>query len=241
MCCRCAICAASGRPCRKRSCTTSTGRPRPIRSTFYRVGEIPADPSWKIPIGKPFPNFEIFALDEDGKPIGRPGEVGELHVYAATVALGYWQDTEKTAAAFVDHPLHPWPGKVYRTGDLVTLDDAGNLLFLGRRDRQVKSRGYRIQIDEIDWALNSHPAVEKGTAVDIPDDVLGSRIVAFVRLTAGGAADDILDFCSRLLPPYMLPERIVLLPEFPCTGTGKIDRNALRSLTQRQEPAQAAG
>ncbi|MFA5517214.1 MAG: amino acid adenylation domain-containing protein [Desulfuromonadales bacterium] len=210
-------------------------------STFFRVGEIPADPCWKIPIGKPFPNFEVFALDETGQPIRRPGEIGELHVYGATVALGYWRDDEKTAAAFVEHPLHPWPGKVYRTGDLVALDDAGNLLFLGRRDRQVKSRGYRIQIDEIEHALNNHPAVEKGAAVDIPDDLLGCRIIAFVRLAAGGDDTDLLDFCSRSLPPYMLPERIITLNEFPCTATGKIDRNALRAMRGRTEPAEAVG
>jgi len=198
-------------------------------STFYQVGEIPDDECWKIPIGRPFPNFEVFALNEKGEAVRRPGEIGELHVCSATVALGYWRDTEKTATSFVENPLRPWPGRVYRTGDLVTFDEDGNLLILGRRDRQVKSRGYRIQIDEIDLVLNSHPEVREATVVDISDEVLGSRILAFVQ--AGNLSGlDLLDFCSRSLPPYMLPETIHFLEEFPRTATGKVDRNVLRTM-----------
>jgi acyl-coenzyme A synthetase/AMP-(fatty) acid ligase len=197
-------------------------------STFYRVREMPPDDQWKIPIGRPFPNFEVFALDDSGRPVTEAGQVGELHVCGSTVALGYWLDPEKTGASFVENPLVPWPGRVYRTGDLVALDANGDLLFRGRRDRQVKSRGYRIQIDEIDLVLHAHPAVRAAAAVDVPDDVLGARIVAFVRLGEGVPVADLLDFCSRSLPPYMVPEAIRLVEEFPRTATGKIDRGALR-------------
>ncbi|MBN2428712.1 MAG: amino acid adenylation domain-containing protein [Deltaproteobacteria bacterium] len=199
-------------------------------STFFKVEGLPPDDRWKIPIGRPFPNFEVFALDDQGRKIGQAGEIGELYVGGGTVALGYWRDSEKTAAAFVDNGRHPWPGRYYRTGDLVTLDEEGAFVFIGRRDRQVKSRGYRIQIDEIDLALTSHPDVREAVAVDIPDDLLGSRILGFVECKKEVTEADLLDFCSRCLPPYMLPEKIVFTQEFPRTGTGKIDRRSLREL-----------
>jgi amino acid adenylation domain-containing protein len=199
-------------------------------STYYRVQEVPADECWKIPIGRAFPNFEVFALDDRGERVSRPGDVGELYVCGSTVALGYWRDPAKTAASFVDNPLVPWPGKAYRTGDQVTVDERGELLFVGRRDRQVKSRGYRIQMDEIDLVLNNHPAVREGAAVDVPDELLGARIVGFVRRAGELSAADLVDFCSRSLPPYMVPEAIEFLEELPRTGTGKIDRSALRAM-----------
>jgi acyl-coenzyme A synthetase/AMP-(fatty) acid ligase len=133
----------------------------------------------------------------------------------------------------VDNPLVPWPGKVYRTGDQVTFDERGELLFVGRRDRQVKSRGYRIQMDEIDLVLNNHPAVREAAAVDLPDELLGARIVAFARRADALEAADLLDFCSRSLPPYMVPEAVEFLEELPRTGTGKIDRSALRAMRTR--------
>ncbi|MBE0596457.1 MAG: amino acid adenylation domain-containing protein [Desulfuromonadales bacterium] len=211
-------------------------------STFYRVEAPPADDRWRIPIGRPFPNFEVFALDEERVPISQPGNTGELYVGGATVALGYWQDPERTAASFVENPLDLWPGRFYRTGDLVTLDDNGDYLFLGRRDRQIKSRGYRVQIDEIDLALTSHPGVREGVAVDFPDDVLGTRILGFVQCSGPVAEVDLLDFCSECLPPYMIPERIHMVDEFPRTSTGKIDRRQLRTgLTSGTEFRPEAG
>lgn len=199
-------------------------------STFYRVGNLPADDRWKIPIGRPFPNFEVYALDERMAPIRSPGEVGELYVGGGTVALGYWRDQEKTNAAFVENSQRPWPERLYRTGDLVTFEEGGELIFLGRRDRQIKSRGYRIQMDEIDLALYSHPQVREAAAVDIPDALLGARILGFVQGATDIEETDLLDFCSRVLPPYMVPERIVFLEKFPRTATGKIDRRSLREM-----------
>jgi amino acid adenylation domain-containing protein len=205
-------------------------------STFYRVGDVPADDRWRLPIGRPFPNFEVFALGERGERVERPGQVGELYVCGTTLALGYWRDPPRTAASFVESPLHPWPARAYRTGDLVTLDANGDLQFLGRRDRQVKSRGHRVQIDEIDVVLNGHPAVREATVVDVPDELLGARLVAFVRRSCDVSTADLLDHCSRALPAYMIPERIHFLEELPRTVTGKIDREALRLLSGGEQP-----
>jgi amino acid adenylation domain-containing protein len=200
-------------------------------STFYRVDDVPDDDSWRVPIGRPFPNFDVFALDEHGARVERPGQVGELHVCGSTLALGYWRDPAKTAAAFVESPLHPWPCRAYRTGDLVTVDERGDLRLLGRRDRQVKVRGHRVQLDELEVVLNGHPAVRHAAAIDVPDELLGARLVAFVHRSGDVSAPDLLDHCSRALPPYMVPERIHFLEELPRTVTGKIDRQALRGRT----------
>jgi amino acid adenylation domain-containing protein len=199
-------------------------------SIFYRVEGLPADDRWKIPIGRPFPNFEVYALDDRTERIQHPGEIGELYVGGGTVALGYWRDPDKTCDSFVENELNPWPGRLYRTGDLVTLDNEGEFLFLGRRDRQIKSRGYRIQMDEIDLALISHPDVREAAVVDIPDELLGARILGFVHCSTRVNEIDLLDFCSQYLPPYMLPERIVFIKDFPRTATGKIDRGSLREM-----------
>jgi amino acid adenylation domain-containing protein len=199
-------------------------------STYYRVGAIPDREGWRIPIGRPFPNFEVFAVDDQGAPVERPGQVGELHVCGSTLALGYWRDAAKTAASFVESPVHAWPTRAYRTGDLVTLDENGDLQFLGRRDRQVKTRGHRVQLDEIEVVLNGHAAVREAAAVDIPDDVLGARIAAFVHRVGDVSAPALLDHCSRALPAYMVPETIHFLEELPRTLSGKIDRQSLRQL-----------
>lgn len=206
-------------------------------STFHRIGDVPPGDRWRIPIGRPFPNFEVFALDEAGARVERPGQIGELHVCGATLALGYWGDPARTAAAFVQSPLHPWPCRAYRTGDLVTLDERGDLVFLGRRDRQVKSRGHRVQLDELEGVLSAHPAVRDAAAVDVPDEILGARVVAFVRRAGDVSAPDLLEHCGRALPRYMIPERIVFLDELPRTSTGKIDRSALRRLPPERASA----
>ncbi|MBN1140290.1 MAG: amino acid adenylation domain-containing protein [Deltaproteobacteria bacterium] len=197
-------------------------------STFHRVNSLPADDRWKIPIGRPFPNFEVHVLDDHNQPVRESGATGELYVGGATVALGYWRDPEKTSASFVENGLHPWPGRLYRTGDLVRFNEQGELVFLGRRDRQIKSRGYRIMIDEIDLTLLSHPQVREAAAVDIPDELLGARILGFVHGAAEITEAELLDFCSQCLPPYMVPERIIFVANFPRTATGKIDRRSLR-------------
>ena len=123
-------------------------------STYFEVTAIPDDEGWRIPIGKAFPNFEVYALSEDNEIVRSPGQIGELYVRSSSVAVGYWRDEIKTAEAFVTDPRSCLADrKVYRTGDLVTLEETGNYLFLGRKDQQVKSRGYRIQLNEIEAIL----------------------------------------------------------------------------------------
>jgi amino acid adenylation domain-containing protein len=209
-------------------------------STFYRVGDIPDNDAWKIPIGRPFPNFEVFLLDEAGRAVEAPGGEGELYVKGSTVAMGYWGDEARTRERFVPDPRLPGsPACVYRTGDLARIGEDGNLVFGGRKDHLVKSRGYRIELDEIEIALASCPDVRQAAAIPVPDDLVGNRIFACVSRAEGAALDAtaLRGHCGRILPPYMVPDEILFFRELPRNDHGKVDRRALLENISRGTPS----
>jgi amino acid adenylation domain-containing protein len=197
--------------------------------TYYRVPPLPDDMTEAIPIGRAIDNVETFAVTEDGRVAG-PGGVGELHVRGTTVAYGYWGDGEKTARGFATNLFGPTPDRTYRTGDLVKLTAVGDYQFLGRRDHQIKSRGYRIEIGDIEAAVYAHPEVAECCVLPVPDDVIGNRIRAFVVLRNGSITPEELGrFVGTLLPKYMVPESFEFLAALPKTSTGKTDRQALNA------------
>jgi acyl-coenzyme A synthetase/AMP-(fatty) acid ligase len=197
--------------------------------TYYRVPVLPEDQTEPIPIGRAIDDVEVFAVSESGRPAA-PGEVGELYVRGTTVAYGYWGDAEKTARGFMVNPLGPAQDRVYRTGDLVRQNADGDYLFLGRRDHQIKSRGYRIEIGDIEAALYAHPDVAECAVIPVPDEVVGNRIKVFVAArNAGLNGGELARHCAQLLPKYMIPEDFEFLSALPKTSTGKVDRQALAS------------
>jgi len=199
-------------------------------STAYPVDDVPEDENWKIPIGKALPDFEAFVIGENGDLVTRPGENGELHIAGPTVGLGYWGDPEKSKSGFIQDPrTDRFRNIVYRTGDLVTLTKEGDLVYVGRRDHMIKSRGYRVQLDEIEAVLNTHKSVKEVVALAIPDETLGNRIVSCVVCQEGCQPEELAlkEHCGRSLPPYMVPEMISFLESFPRTSTGKINRQVL--------------
>ncbi len=203
-------------------------------SMCCRIEDIPGDEAWKIPIGKPFPNFEVFALTEEGELVDRPGQRGELYVKSATVALGYWNDEEKTNEKFMQDPRASLPApRVYRTGDLVEIDRRNDYLFVGRKDHMVKSRGYRIELSEIEAVLHSHALVRQAVVLAVPDSLIGNRIVAHVGVLDGTGLSkaDLDQFCSNVLPKYMIPEVIFFHDALPLSSSGKIDRKQLEKLS----------
>jgi len=197
--------------------------------TFYRVPR-PLPPGIdRIPIGKACANTQAVAYDEEGRKIHVGGE-GELFVRGPSVTPGYWGDEEKTSRAVTRDPSRAYLNdRVYRTGDIVTLDDEGNYIFLGRRDHMIKSRGYRIELGEIEAALYSHPSVAEAAAVAVPDEEIGNRLWAFVAVNTGDetSKEILLAHCAQRVPGYMLPERIELCERLPKTSTGKVDRRRL--------------
>jgi amino acid adenylation domain-containing protein len=199
-------------------------------STYYWVEQLRADAGASLPIGRSLPNFEVFAMDEDGNQVTGPGKEGELYVRASTVALGYWGEPEKTEKSFVKNPLRPELNeRVYKTGDLVRLDSDGNYVFLGRKDHMIKSRGYRIEIGEIETVLCNHPEIKSAVVIPIPDELIGNRISAIVvPLNPGSIGKvDILRYCSKQLPRYMVPEIIEFCNSLTATSSGKVDRKQL--------------
>jgi len=199
-------------------------------SLYYHVKHLPADDTDSIPIGKPFPDFDVFALDETGKVIEHEGERGELYVSGQSVALGYWDEKRLTEASFVRNPLTPEVNtRAYKTGDLVTLDTDSNFLFLGRTDHMIKSRGYRVEIGEIETVIASHKQVKNIVVVPIPDELVGNRLAAvIVPLTESGLTkEEIIQHCLRRLPKYMVPETIDFRTSLFMTSSGKIDRKKL--------------
>jgi amino acid adenylation domain-containing protein len=207
-------------------------------SLCYPIQEIPDNDSWRIPIGSAFPNFEVFALNEELQIASSPGEEGELYVSSSTVALGYWGNREMTRDKFVPDPRYPFLEKiVYKTGDLVRIDESGNYTFSGRIDHMVKSRGYRIELGEIETVLSGHPEIAAAVVIPIPDEIVGNRISAIITTVTGCLISNhnLARYCTARLPKYMIPEIIEFRDSLPMTSSGKIDRKKLSEVVFNAE------
>jgi amino acid adenylation domain-containing protein len=198
-----------------------------------------------VPLGPPIANTTFYVADETGRPLP-PGVPGELCIGGVGVSPGYLERRELTAQRFVPDIFSLDPGAmVFRTGDLVRALSHRELEFMGRLDHQVKLRGYRIELAEIESALRSHAAIENA-AVILREDILGEpRLVAYVTLAHGNSVEpnDLKKYAGGLLPEYMLPARIVTMDALPLTSSGKIDRRSLPSpeSVSGQSRATAAG
>jgi amino acid adenylation domain-containing protein len=199
-------------------------------STFFWVKDIPTDISESLPIGKALPNYEVFAIDENGKQIHGPGKEGELYVRSSSVAQGYLAQIDKTEECFVNNPLNSGQTeKIYRTGDLVRIDDHGNFVFCGRKDHLIKSRGYRVELGEIETVFSAIDGIKTVVIIPIPDELIGNRLYAILVPSEPCSMnrDDILQHAYRNLPTYMIPEKIEFRDGLPMTSSGKIDRQKL--------------
>ena len=191
---------------------------------FYRVEkEFQEDDI--IPIGHPFPNREILLLDSEGKLVPQ-GEQGEICVRGTALTLGYYNDPERTAAAFVQNPLNQsYPELIYKTGDIGRWGDDGELYFVSRKDFQIKHMGHRIELGEIEVNVDMLPGVKIAACIY---DKEKSKIVLFY---VGDVSEKELILAMKTkLPRYMLPNRTVKLETMPFTANGKIDRVSLKSL-----------
>ncbi len=179
-----------------------------------------------VPIGRPFPNTGVLVLDEHDKPVSGDG-VGELCVRGTCLALGYYNNPEKTAEVFVQNPLNTsYPEKIYRTGDLVKYDNEGQIVFCGRKDFQIKHMGYRIELGDIETAANALDFVGRTCC---SYDKVNKRIVLFYEATE--KLDKIVrDALKSKLPKYMIPGKYMQIPAFPENVHGKIDRKKLERL-----------
>jgi len=203
-------------------------------SACYPVQRAPAAASEPIPIGRACANTEIFILTDEDRP-AQAGETGELCIRGSGLSLGYWDDEEKTARAFVRNPLGCTQNdRIYRTGDLARRREDGVLEYLGRKDFQIKYMGYRIELFEIEQAILSQDNIHQAAVVLC--DTNQSEVPELVAFIAGPSLmdpDSIMDELGRVVPSYMLPKRIVPMSEIPLTDRGKTDRVALREFYQK--------
>ncbi len=202
-----------------------------FRSTYLPPEEIDRRPD---SMGKAIPNAEIMVVREDGSPCA-PGEPGELVHRGALVAMGYWNDPDKTAERF-----KPLPGQnpaltlteiAVWSGDTVKMDDAGYLYFVARRDDMIKTSGYRVSPTEVEEVVYASQLVGEVVALGIPHPTLGQAIVLVATPNTEGelSTEQILSHCKQQLPNFMAPQAIERRDSLPRNPNGKIDRKLLSS------------
>ncbi|MEM9174218.1 MAG: amino acid adenylation domain-containing protein [Myxococcota bacterium] len=201
----------------------------------------------QVPIGGPLDETVLHVLDRAGRPvpIGLPGE---LCIGGAGVAAGYYRDSERTRERFIENPLalaeaHALPDApmLYRTGDRVVRNADGTFRFLGRDDHQVKVRGFRMELGEIETAMTAHPDVDQAVVVVLDERTPRARLAAALRLVPERAsgldsatfAKDLRAHLFESLPPYMVPGAIETVGTLPTTPNGKLDRPAVARLCRR--------
>jgi len=198
---------------------------------FYQVK--PEDSARQnIPVGLPLPGAQAFLLDETGKPSGQ-GALGEIYIRTPYCTLGYYGDPELTAKLFVRNPLADDDNDiVYRTGDFGRVLEDGNIEFVGRNDHQVKVRGIRIELEEIESAIYGTGLVREAAVASRHDRLGNLFLCAYVALSEPVPVEEVRKAVLALLPVYMVPSAFVVLETLPHTASGKIDRNALPDLQE---------
>ncbi|PWU14788.1 MAG: non-ribosomal peptide synthetase, partial [Verrucomicrobia bacterium] len=199
-----------------------------IWSSTYPV---PSEPQ-QIPVGRPIANTQMYVVDHNVQPVA-VGVTGELLIGGAGVARGYLGRPELTAEKFVPSPFAAsGTNRLYRTGDLARFLPDGNIELLGRIDHQVKIRGHRVELGEIETRLNEHPTVSDSVVVAHETGEGHKQLVAYVIPRKGEkpAPNQLRRYAGEKLPDYMLPSKVVFLAAFPQTPNRKIDRKALAAM-----------
>jgi amino acid adenylation domain-containing protein len=198
-----------------------------FRSTYLPPEEVDAHPD---SMGRAVPGSRVYVMREDGTPC-EDGEVGELVHAGPTVALGYWDDPEATARVFRPNPTAeravPHLARAVHSGDLVRRDHEGRLYYVGRRDRMIKTLGFRVSPDEVADVLYASRQVSEAAVTSEPDEQRGERIVAHVVLAGGGSLEALRRWCGTELPRHMQPARWDVRDSLPRNASGKHDLLAL--------------
>lgn len=200
-----------------------------VDCTYYEVDREFGDDEF-IPIGKNCKNKQVLVFNDDNKIVG-VGELGELCVRGTGVALGYFNNKSKTQEVFVQNPLHDlYEDKIYRTGDIVKYNERGEIEFVSRKDFQIKHKGNRIEMGEIEVVVNSIPGLTNAACVF---DQKNDKIVLYYT-TIDGQELDIINLVKEKIPVYMFPEVIIPLKNMPYNMNGKIDRLELKKMYETQ-------
>ncbi|MBR3874443.1 MAG: amino acid adenylation domain-containing protein [Clostridia bacterium] len=192
--------------------------------TYYVVSE-KVDDNTVLPIGKPYENYGILLLNEDDTPTA-PGEIGEICVKGPVLALGYYGDAERTAQAFIQNPLNPnYRELIYKTGDLGRWMEDGNLAFHGRKDRQIKHMGHRIELGELEKTASEVEGVSQCCAMYNKDKEL-----LYLFYTGEATSKEIVLHFRAVLPAFMVPRKLIRMDELPRLPNGKLDMQAMKNL-----------
>jgi amino acid adenylation domain-containing protein len=200
-----------------------------VLSTIYRLSEWTGGRSTGVPVGRPIPNVEMHVLDRhlNAVPVGVPGEI---YIAGEGVGRAYLHRPDLTAERFLPDPTAIDPGRrLYRTGDLGRYLPDGDLEFLGRLDHQLKIRGYRVELGELEALLARHPAVREAVVVADVAPSEGTRLVAYVVPDGKNAVsqEELVRHLRSWVPQYMMPSAFVRLDGLPLSPNGKIDRRRL--------------
>jgi natural product biosynthesis luciferase-like monooxygenase protein/amino acid adenylation domain-containing protein/thioester reductase-like protein len=212
----------------------------PTETTIWSTIEHLDPTAGPVSIGRPIANTQVFVLDAQLQPVP-PGVTGELYIGGAGVARGYYQSPDLTAQKFIADPFSGEPGaRLYRTGDLARYLADGRLECLGRSDHQVKIRGHRVELTEIEKVLEQHEGVSEAAVLVREDFTSDKRLVAFFVPRSGFEPDttDLREHLEAHLPLYMVPNAFVMLDNFPLTPSGKVDRRALKLSETEALPSQ---
>jgi len=206
-----------------------------FRSTFLPPEEVDEHPD---SMGRAIPESVVYVINDEGQQ-AKPGEVGELLHGGPSVALGYVGDPDATTSVFRSNPFYTpgAPSRVVFSGDLVRRDEEGRLYYVGRRDRMIKTLGFRVSPDEISDVIQASGQVAEVAVVTEPDLQRGERIVACLVLRPESTLDQVRRFCGIELPRYMQPARYVCLDSIPRNQSGKHDLIKLKSMVSEEQPS----
>jgi amino acid adenylation domain-containing protein len=200
-----------------------------VCATLYNVPDYPDYPG-NAPIGKPIKNLKVYLLDESKRPV-KDGEKGEIYIAGIQVADGYLNAQSLSAENFLENPFsEDLPGFMYKTGDLGTRLKNGNIMFGGRKDFQIKLRGFRIEPGEIENVIKEFPGISQAAVVLKENKTQRKILTAYID--AAPDKEKLIEFLKTKLPRYMLPSAIIVLEKMPLTSQDKIDK---KDLIQRQD------
>ncbi|MGE0994165.1 AMP-binding protein, partial [Bacillus sp. GMa5/2] len=187
--------------------------------------DIEKDKGISVPIGVPAQNMKIYVLDSDLRPVPMGG-IGEIYISGEGVARGYFNNQDLTRERFIVNPYSA-KEKMYKSGDLARFIEGDKIEYLGRKDDQVKVRGFRIELKEIEINLQKHPSIKEVVVID-QEDYDGNRyLCAYYIENVKVKTSELFRFLQEILPVYMIPSYFIVLKEIPLTFNGKLDREAL--------------